>query len=101
MQTHCSRCHREIVARNHVEEGMIYLQISRGVDDRDFIYPKEAKPTFSMFTQTKKVLENPYAKSGISVISLPDWRWERRDIKDRAIALPDHGQNTGIPKGGR
>ena len=80
--------HREIVARNHVEEGMIYLQISRGVDDRDFIYPKEAKPTFSMFTQTKKVLENPYAKSGISVISLPDWRWERRDIKTVQLLYP-------------
>ena len=80
--------HREIVARNHVEEGMIYLQISRGVDDRDFIYPNEAKPTFSMFTQTKKVLENPYAKSGISVISLPDWRWERRDIKTVQLLYP-------------
>ena len=91
--------HREIVARNHVEEGMIYLQISRGVDDRDFIYPNEAKPTFSMFTQTKKVLENPYAKSGISVISLPDWRWERRDIKTVQLLYPTMAKTQASQKG--
>nr|WP_321982223.1 D-amino-acid transaminase [uncultured Cohaesibacter sp.] len=91
--------HREIVARNNVEEGMIYLQISRGVDDRDFVYPKEMKPTFSMFTQTKKVLENPYAKSGISVISLPDWRWERRDIKTVQLLYPTMAKTQASRQG--
>nr|WP_319516262.1 D-amino-acid transaminase [uncultured Cohaesibacter sp.] len=91
--------HREIVARNNVEEGMIYLQISRGMDDRDFVYPKEMKPTFSMFTQTKKVLENPYAKSGISVISLPDWRWERRDIKTVQLLYPTMAKTQASRQG--
>ncbi|WP_319569159.1 D-amino-acid transaminase [Cohaesibacter marisflavi] len=91
--------HREIVARNNVEEGMIYLQISRGVDDRDFVYPEEMKPTFSMFTQTKKVLENPYAKSGISVISLPDWRWERRDIKTVQLLYPTMAKTQASRQG--
>nr|WP_321463040.1 D-amino-acid transaminase [uncultured Cohaesibacter sp.] len=91
--------HREIVARNNVEEGMIYLQISRGVDDRDFIMPDKPAPTFSMFTQTKKVLENPYAKSGISVISLPDWRWERRDIKTVQLLYPTWAKTQAHQQG--
>ena len=58
-----------------------------------------AKPTFSMFTQTKKVLENPYAKSGISVISLPDWRWERRDIKTVQLLYPTMAKTQASQKG--
>ncbi len=42
--------HREIVDRNGLREGLIYLQVSRGVADRDFAYPKEAEPTLVLFT---------------------------------------------------
>nr|WP_319389322.1 D-amino-acid transaminase [uncultured Cohaesibacter sp.] len=91
--------HREIVARNNVVEGMIYLQISRGVDDRNFLISKDTKPTFSMFTQTKDVIENPYAKSGISVVSMPDWRWERRDIKTVQLLYPTMAKSEAAAKG--
>ena len=91
--------HREIVELNKVDEGMIYLQISRGVDDRDFIIPKDPKPTLSMFTQTKKVIENAYAKTGISVISLPDWRWERRDIKTVQLLYPTMAKSQAAQMG--
>jgi D-alanine transaminase len=72
---------REMIARNGVEEGLVYLQVTRGAADRDFLYPKDALPSLVMFTQTKNVIDNPAATTGISVITLPDIRWRRRDIK--------------------
>ncbi|MBN2752671.1 MAG: D-amino-acid transaminase [Rhodospirillaceae bacterium] len=80
--------HREIVTRNNLDEGLIYLQISRGAADRDFHFPKNPVPTLSMFTQAKKVLENPLYDTGISIITVPDIRWGRRDIKTVQLLAP-------------
>lgn len=81
--------HREIVVRNNLEEGLIYLQISRGPDDRDFHFPKSPKPTLSLFTQAKKfIADGPAVVNGIAVISLPDLRWARRDIKTVQLLYP-------------
>jgi D-alanine transaminase len=72
---------REMITRNGIEEGLVYLQVTRGAADRDFLYPKDAAPSLVMFTQTKSIVDNPTAARGISVITLPDIRWRRRDIK--------------------
>ncbi len=72
---------RRLLDENGVEEGMIYLQVSRGAADRDFNFPAEEKPSLVMFTQARTVAENPKADAGISVVSQPDIRWARRDIK--------------------
>ncbi|MBZ4691214.1 MAG: D-alanine aminotransferase [Cereibacter sp.] len=81
--------HREIVARNALDQGMIYLQLTRGVADRDFVYPPAGTPpTLVMFTQAKNVLENAAAEAGISVALLPDLRWGRRDIKTVQLLYP-------------
>jgi D-alanine transaminase len=73
--------HHEIVAKNGVDEGLIYLQVSRGAEDRNFLYSDDLKPTFSMFTQAFPVLANPKVETGITVISMPDGRWVNRQIK--------------------
>jgi len=73
--------HRQIVARNQLDEGLVYLQISRGVANRDFVYSTNIKPTVIAFSQAKSLLSNPQARHGISIISVPDERWQRRDIK--------------------
>ena len=76
--------HRELIARNDLVEGMIYLQVSRGnAGDRDFHYPPAGTPpTVVLYTQSKPGLaDDPKAKKGITVISVPDLRWHRRDIK--------------------
>jgi len=75
------KLHREIVRRNKLDEGLIYLQISRGSDDRDFAYPIHAKASLIMFSQAKSILENSAVANGISIITMPDRRWGRRDIK--------------------
>jgi D-alanine transaminase len=83
--------HRELVRLNDIHEGMIYLQVTRGnPGDRDFAYPvAETKPTLVLFTQNKPGLADaPAAKTGWKVISVPDQRWGRRDIKTVQLLYP-------------
>ena len=83
--------HRELVARNGITDGMVYLQVSRGNGgDRDFAFPPEGTPqTVVLFTQDSPALvDNPAAATGIKVITLPDLRWHRRDIKTVQLLYP-------------
>ena len=88
--------HRELIRANEIEEGLIYLQVSRGsAGDRDFAFPdpEEVKPTLVLFTQNKPGLANsPVAKTGIKVISIEDIRWGRRDIKTVQLLYPSIGK---------
>ncbi|MGY3439008.1 MULTISPECIES: D-amino-acid transaminase [unclassified Marinovum] len=88
--------HRELVTRNEIDEGMIYLQVTRGAPgDRDFVFPdpKETPLTVVLFTQSKPGLaNNPVAKRGIKVISIEDIRWGRRDIKTVQLLYPSMGK---------
>jgi D-alanine transaminase len=87
--------HRDLVARNDLVDGMIYLQVTRGnPGDRDFAYPgPEVEPTVVLFTQSKPGLaDNPAAKTGWKVISIPDVRWGRRDIKTVQLLYPSMGK---------
>lgn len=73
---------RELIRRNNLNEGLIYLQITRGdCRDRDFVSLKNTRPSIVLFTQSKKLIEKPEFETGISVLSLEDLRWKRRDIK--------------------
>ncbi len=74
--------HRELVRVNEIDEGLVYLQISRGADsDRDFVFPdpEKVKPTVVLFTQNKPGLAATVKP--MRVISIEDIRWGRRDIK--------------------
>ncbi len=88
--------HRELVRLNGIEEGMVYLQITRGApDDRDFVFPdpETTEPTVVLFTQNKPGLaDSPVAKKGIKVISIEDQRWARRDIKTVQLLFPSMGK---------
>ena len=88
--------HRELVSRNGVEDGMVYLQITRGApEDRDFVFPdpETTAPTVVLFTQNKPGLaNNPAAEKGIKVISIDDIRWGRRDIKTVQLLYPSMGK---------
>jgi D-alanine transaminase len=83
--------HRELVARNAITDGLVYLQVTRGnPGDRDFAFPNPpVAPGIVLFTQAKPGLaDNPAAKVGIRVISVPDERWGRRDIKTTQLLYP-------------
>jgi D-alanine transaminase len=87
--------HRELVRLNGIEEGLVYLQITRGAPaDRDFAFPSEDTPgTVVLFTQNKPGLaDSPAAKKGMKVISIEDIRWGRRDIKTVQLLYPSMGK---------
>ncbi len=70
-----------LIEKNGLTEGVVYLQISRGVADRDFLFPEKPQPSLVMFTQRKNILALDIDQSALRVITLPDLRWGRRDIK--------------------
>jgi D-alanine transaminase len=77
---------RELITRNAVKDGLVYIQVTRGADKgRDFAFPKGVKPTLMMFTSVKDIVNAASAKTGIGVITVPDIRWSRRDIKSVAL----------------
>ena len=78
---------KELVKRNNVANGLVYLEVTRGADSgRDFAFPRnDVKPTLVMFTSEKDIVNAPSAKTGIGVITVPDIRWARRDIKSVAL----------------
>ena len=87
--------HRQLVERNGITDGLIYLQITRGApDDRDFAFPPaDTAPTIVLFTQNKPGLADaPQAKTGMKVISVDDLRWGRRDIKTVQLLYPSLGK---------
>lgn len=88
--------HREMVRRNGIEDGLVYLQITRGnPGDRDFVFPDPdaVRGGIVLFTQSKPGLaDNPAAKVGMKVISIPDIRWGRRDIKTVQLLYPSMGK---------
>ena len=95
--------HRELVRLNAINEGLVYLQITRGApNDRDFVFPDpdETPQTIVMFTQNKPGLaENPTAKKGIKIISIKDIRWGRRDIKTVQLLYPSMGKMMAKKQG--
>jgi D-alanine transaminase len=88
--------HRELVRLNEVEEGLIYLQVTRGSDgDRDFVFPdpETTQPTVVLFTQNKPgMADSPAARKGARIISIEDIRWGRRDIKTVQLLYPSMGK---------
>lgn len=80
---------RELVRRNGVEQGIIYLQISRGVAPRDHAFPKsKPRPALVMTTRHAKKPNAAVLENGAAAITVPDIRWERCDIKSVSL-LPN------------
>jgi D-alanine transaminase len=91
--------HEELIKENRVDEGIVYLQISRGPADRDFAYPETPAPTVVAFTQRRPLLDNPYVTKGVKIITIPDIRWKRRDIKSTAMLAQTMGKQAAKLKG--
>ncbi len=91
--------HLELVKRNGLTEGIIYMQVTRGAADRDFKFPKDAKSTLIAFTQAMKLVENTNAVTGIKVVTIPDIRWARRDIKTVMLLAPVLGKQAAYEQG--
>ena len=91
--------HQKLIQVNNIDQGGVYLQITRGSADRDFVFPKKSQPTLVLFTQEKNILEATSAKSGWRVISIDDLRWGRRDIKTIQLLYSSMAKMTAISAG--
>jgi D-alanine transaminase len=76
---------REVVRRNGVDTGIVYLQATRGAAPREHAFPKSAKPTLVVTSRRVRPPDPKLGQDGIAVITIPDIRWQRCDIKSVAL----------------
>jgi D-alanine transaminase len=79
---------REVLRRNGIERGIIYMQVTRGVAPRDHKFPVMVRPALIITAKRLKPVPAQYLEEGVGVITLPDLRWKRCDIKTIAL-LPN------------
>ncbi|MCO6185270.1 D-amino-acid transaminase [Rhizobium sp. L1K21] len=92
--------HRKLVAENNIDEGLVYLQVTRGAADRDFVYPDASTPnTVVMFTQSKSLTGKPIEELSMKVITVDDLRWQRCDIKTVQLLYPSIVKNMAKKQG--
>ncbi len=88
-----------LVHENDVDEGTVYLQITRGHAERDFAYPKDPRPSLVLFTYSRALKETTAARVGIKVITVPDIRWRRRDIKTIGLLAASMAKQAAVSQG--
>lgn len=71
----------ELIEKNQLTNGMVYLQVTRGAAERNFQFSQQMRATIVMFTQTKDIVASPGGINGVAVKTVDDIRWQRRDIK--------------------
>jgi len=91
--------HQGLIERNQLDNGLVYIQVTRGVAERDFAYPAEAAPTVIAFTQPRDYFGDRNAETGVKVITTPDIRWARRDIKSIALLPQAMGKHEAKKRG--
>lgn len=80
---------REVVQRNGVHDGLVYVQVTRGVASRDFLFPADVASSLVVTARkANPALAEKRAETGIKVITVPETRWERVDIKSVGL-LPN------------
>lgn len=91
--------HLELIKRNKLHEGIIYMQVTRGVADRMFNFPKDITSSLVAFPQVMSLVDNANARTGVKVVTTPDIRWLRRDIKSIMLLAPVLGKQDAYEKG--
>ena len=91
---------RELVRRNRITDGLLYMQITRGVSPRDHKYPgASVKPSVVMTTRQADYANNAKFADGVNVITIPDIRWQRCDIKTVSLLPNCIGKTTAARAG--
>lgn len=89
----------ELMARNDLRDGTVYLHVSRGEADRDFFYSEALAPRLVGFTQAKTLTGTRAQQNGISVDLADDPRWQRRDIKTAMLLGQVMAKQTARSRG--
>jgi len=90
---------REVVRRNGVDTGIVYLQVTRGAAPREHAFPKAAKPTLVVTSRRSRPPDPRLGDDGIAIITIPDIRWQRCDIKSVALIANVLGKQQAREKG--
>lgn len=88
---------RRLLQRNGVRDGLIYIQVTRGAAPRDFRFPAAARPTLVM--TTRRAALAPHARTGVRVVTIPDIRWKRRDLKTVGLLAQVLGKQEAAERG--
>src|SRR5699024_9091625 len=75
---------REVMQRNHLTYGFIYIQVTRGVAPRDHKFPQAVQPSLVLTARQMKPHSDEQLEKGVGIITVADMRWSRRDIKSIA-----------------
>lgn len=86
----------ELIAKNSLKEGGVYMQITRGIASRDFAFAKGLQSTIMAFVYAANIQNNELASKGISVVSVPDIRWKRRDIKSISLLAQCYAKEMAV-----
>ena len=90
---------REILRRNGIDRGILYMQVTRGVAPRDHKFPVMARPALVITAKRLKPVPAKYLEEGVGVITLPDLRWKRCDIKTIALLPNVLGKQRAVEEG--
>jgi D-alanine transaminase len=99
--SHAAMLHvaHEIIRRNDVREGGLYIQVTRGVAPRDHKFPKGVKPSLFMMARRRKAPAPDLLAKGAAVVTMPDQRWARRDIKSISLLANVLAKQAAVEQG--
>ena len=90
---------QQLIAENNLDEGFLYLQITRAIASRDFHYLGGGDAQCVMFMKRNRVIDNPKVEEGVKVCVVNDLRWKRRDIKSIALLPQTIAKQQAVEKG--
>src|SRR5262249_56627514 len=90
---------REVLRRNGIERGILYMQVTRGVAPRNHAFPAMARPALVITCKRLKPLPAKYLEEGVGVITIPDLRWKRCDIKTVGLLANVLGKQRAAEEG--
>ncbi len=90
---------RRMICLNRLPSGILYIQVTRGVSRRDHPFPKDVPPSLVMTVRRAAPPSEDMAQKGVSVITIPDQRWARCDIKTIGLLPNLLGKQTAKEQG--
>jgi D-alanine transaminase len=90
---------REMIRRNRISDGIVYIQATRGVARRDHPFPKNTRPALVVTARRLAMPDRAKAEEGAAVVTIPDIRWTRRDIKSVSLLPNVLGKQTAREAG--
>lgn len=90
---------RQLMRRNRLSNGFVYMQVTRGVAPRDHKFPRAARPALVMTTRQMSPPSGQAVAEGVGVITIPDLRWKRCDIKSVSLLPNVLGKQSAVTAG--